>query len=199
MLGKKGEDTVSIESVDARITEHSEVSVLFFPDPGFPCRSLLRGQECRRENCRYEHQSTSLSKLLSELRSARKSIDVCVFTITCNEIADVLETAAKRGVAVRIITDDMQMRSQGSDVMRLSKVRGVQVRHDGNSEAHMHHKFAIVDGAALLNGSFNWTRAAVLTNKENVVVTKQAPDLIAAFAAEFEKLWGLFVDGRAWG
>jgi cardiolipin hydrolase len=56
----------------------------------------------------------------------------------------------------------------------------------------MHHKFAIIDKAKLLNGSFNWTRAAVITNQENVVVTKHAPGLLAAFDDEFEKLWAAF-------
>jgi cardiolipin hydrolase len=30
------------------------------------------------------------------------------------------------------------------------------------SEFHMHHKFCVVDGETLLNGSFNWTRQAVV-------------------------------------
>ena len=56
-----------------------------------------------------------------------------------------------------------------------------------NSPSHMHHKFAVIDGRLLLNGSFNWTRSAVLENRENVVVTDN-PALVAAFNREFERL-----------
>lgn len=38
----------------------------------------------------------------------------------------------------------------------------------------MHHKFAVIDGRLLVNGSFNWTRQAVLYNQENCVVTDNA-------------------------
>lgn len=43
----------------------------------------------------------------------------------------------------------------------------------------MHHKFAIVDKCLVLNGSFNWTRQAVLQNQENCVVTDE-PRLVSA-------------------
>ena len=55
----------------------------------------------------------------------------------------------------------------------------------------MHHKFAVIDGSRLLNGSYNWTRGAAEVNFENVVDAAEA-GLVAAFAAEFERLWKAF-------
>eukprot|EP00200_Dunaliella_tertiolecta_P013512 CAMPEP_0202392972 /NCGR_PEP_ID=MMETSP1127-20130417/92607_1 /ASSEMBLY_ACC=CAM_ASM_000462 /TAXON_ID=3047 /ORGANISM="Dunaliella tertiolecta, Strain CCMP1320" /LENGTH=186 /DNA_ID=CAMNT_0048995523 /DNA_START=876 /DNA_END=1433 /DNA_ORIENTATION=- len=157
--------------------------VLFYPDEALPCRFM---DKCRRNNCTYAHHATSLSRMLDFLNSAQRSLDICVFTITCNEIADVLLDAHKRGVHVRIISDDDQMASNGSDVARLSKA-GIAVKID-NSKYHMHNKFAIIDKRLLMNGSFNWTRQAVIGNNENVVI-QDTPQLVTAFGKYFESLW----------
>lgn len=60
---------------------------IFFPDSAMPCRKYAAGRECRRHNCEYAHTRTSLMELLDELAKARSTLDICVFTITCNEIA----------------------------------------------------------------------------------------------------------------
>jgi phosphatidylserine/phosphatidylglycerophosphate/cardiolipin synthase-like enzyme len=52
---------------------------------------------------------------------------------------------------VRLITDDDQMESAGSDIQDLVK-HGIPALHDNNHQAHMHHKFAVIDGKTLLNG-----------------------------------------------
>lgn len=97
--------------------------VLFFPDDKMPCRY---GGNCRRQRCEYAHNRTSLTRLLGYLNSAKRTLDVCVFTITCNEIADALEAAHQRGVKVRIISDNEQKRTLGSDVERLAQL-GIEV------------------------------------------------------------------------
>jgi cardiolipin hydrolase len=61
----------------------------------------------------------------------------------------------------------------------------------------MHHKFAVVDGAKLINGSFNWTRQAVLGNQENIVIVADAK-LCATFTKEFDSMWGKF-SGNKYG
>ena len=144
---------------------------------------------CRRRHCRFAHGPTSLKALLGELQAARSSLDIAVFTFTCNELADAVLAAVRRGVRVRLITDDDQMASRGSDVARLAK-GGVAVRHD-NSPALLHHKFGIVDGRTVLTGSFNWTRAAVLENRENILITAE-PAALSSYTREFDKLWAEF-------
>lgn len=52
-----------------------------------------------------------LCRLLQVLRSAQRTLDVCVFTITCDEIADALLQAHQRGVRVRVISDNDQVDS----------------------------------------------------------------------------------------
>eukprot|EP00041_Stephanoeca_diplocostata_P002930 m.30683 g.30683 ORF g.30683 m.30683 type:complete len:196 (+) comp13895_c0_seq2:401-988(+) len=166
---------------------------IFFPDNAMPCRNYTSPRGCRRNSCSYApcngSGNTSLMRFLQILGSARHTLDICVYTITCNEIADAVLEAMKRGVRVRLITDDEQINAQGSDVHRLANA-GAQSRHD-NASSHMHHKFAIVDSSTLLTGSFNWTRSAVLYNRENVIITKDR-SVINAFAAEFAKMWELY-------
>eukprot|EP00039_Didymoeca_costata_P015035 m.249323 g.249323 ORF g.249323 m.249323 type:complete len:263 (-) comp16140_c1_seq19:84-872(-) len=160
--------------------------VLFFPDPAMPCRYK---NNCKRYNCEYAHEETNLTKLIAKIDAAHSTLDICVFTITCNELANAVKNAVKRGVKVRLITDDDQASSRGSDIQDLAN-NGVEARHDQN-DAHMHNKFAIIDNNLLINGSFNWTRAAVLDNRENILITGDS-FFVSSFTQEFNKLWAAF-------
>ena len=130
-----------------------------------------------------------LNAILRHLAHARKSADICVFTITDDRIAEGIIEAHRRGVPVRILTDDAKAEDLGSDVDRL-EAAGIPVRID-RSSFHMHHKFAILDGSVLLTGSYNWTRGAARDNEENLIATDD-PRHLAAFARAFEHLWEKF-------
>lgn len=123
------------------------------------------------------------------LERAWKSVEICVFTITDDRIAEVILETAARDVAVRIITDDDKSLDAGSDISRI-KSRGVPVRCD-RSEYHMHHKFAVIDGQTVLTGSYNWTRGAANNNEENLVVLQDSR-LAGEFHTVFERLWQEF-------
>lgn len=127
--------------------------------------------------------------ILSELKHAESYVDICVFTISDDHIAKAIKACYRRGVDVRIITDDDKMNDRGSDIRELCKA-GIPVRTD-HSRSHMHHKFAIVDGHTLLTGSYNWTRSAYKYNHENLLVTFD-PDALSQYADEFERLWRVF-------
>ena len=134
-----------------------------------------------------------LDALLEAWRRVRERADVCVFTITDDRLTREIEAAVRRGVRVRIVSDDDKSEDLGSDVDRL-RAAGAQVVLDA-SEAHMHHKFAVFDGQQLVTGSFNWTRSASEVNAENLGVTDD-PRLVGAFANEFERLWQRLGDLR---
>jgi len=137
------------------------------------------GVACRRR----------LSGLLGE---ARDEVAVCVFTITDDRLAGPLIAAHRRGVRVRIISDDDKAHDRGSDVRRLAE-DGVPVRYDA-SPHHMHHKFAIFDGETVATGSYNWTRSAADANRENLVITDDR-SVVRAYAEAFEELWTTYGGG----
>ena len=134
------------------------------------------GEDCRRQ-------------LLDLLVAARETLDISVFTISDDRLSEAIVAAHRRGIQVRLMTDNDKAHDQGSDIFKLIR-QGVDVRMD-NTENHMHHKFALVDKRILVNGSFNWTRSATDFNQENILVTDESK-LVSAYLAEFESLWNQF-------
>lgn len=135
-----------------------------------------------------------LRKLRELCLGAKRSIDACVYTIADDRLTDALIDAHRRGLTVRILSDNLKVHDTGSDVHRL-RDRGIDVRLD-DSDFHMHHKFALFDGMRLANGSFNWTRGASTGNEENLVVTDDVR-LVRAFSERFGRLWERFGPGSA--
>ena len=130
-----------------------------------------------------------LNEIIWQLGKAKSTIDICVFTITDNRISAAIIDAHERGVKVRIISDNDKALDKGSDIQRLMNA-DMLLRLD-KTDNHMHHKFAVIDGATLINGSFNWTRSATDYNHENIVSSSDK-QLISQFQRVFEQLWHKF-------
>jgi len=147
------------------------------PRPQLPAEAYFSpGEDCRR-------------KLIRLLNCAADKVDICVFTITDDRIAEAILKAHRHKVAVRVIADNDKANDPGSDVDRIAR-SGVAVRLD-RSDYHMHHKFALFDGSAVVTGSYNWTRSAADYNEENLIVAHD-PRLVQAFSGVFERLWEEF-------
>ena len=131
------------------------------------------GKDCLNRICRF-------------INETEKRIDICVFTITDDRITRKIEEALRKGIHIRIISDNTKSEDRGSDLDRLEGM-GIKCRFDKTS-AHMHHKFAISDNDHLLNGSYNWTRSASTENNENILVSNNAK-LVRSFQNEFNRLW----------
>lgn len=120
------------------------------------------------------------------LRDAITSVDLCIFTITDHELARQIIACHKRGVKVRIITDDEKTTAKGSDIFKFQKA-GIPVKTD-HSHYHMHNKFGIIDGRIAITGSFNWTYTATKHNQENLLATSKF-EIVKQYKDEFERLW----------
>ncbi|MBI9065835.1 MAG: hypothetical protein JEZ09_01005 [Salinivirgaceae bacterium] len=147
-----------------KIDDHPEKRVFFSP-----------GDEC-------------LLAIIDHLNKAVSNIDICVFTISDNRLSDKIIEAHRRGVRIRIITDDDKSNDRGSDIHKMAEL-GIDIKMD-NSSYHMHHKFAIFDKVDVITGSFNWTRSAAEYNQENILVSSDK-HVISAYVNKFESLWQL--------
>lgn len=130
---------------------------------------------------------TQISDTLIELlQNARKSVKLCVFSITDNTLAYEVIKCHRRGLDVKVITDDMKTFDKGSEIHSMSK-RGIDIKID-HSQYHMHNKFGVIDDRIVFTGSFNWTYTASKHNQENLVVTSNH-SIVEQFNEEFERLW----------
>ena len=124
--------------------------------------------------------------IINHIFNAKESLDIAVFTISDDEITAEILRAWKRGVEVRIITDNDKSLDEGSDIYLLAK-NDIPVKVD-NSPRHMHHKFSICDGIYVLTGSYNWTLSAARYNQENIIELENQA-IADQFQAEFNLLW----------
>lgn len=97
--------------------------VLFFPDTKVACRKQFTSRNgCNVQNCRMSHDSRlSYSQLMRVLSSATRSIDVCVFCLTCHELTEILGVLVEKHLKIRVVTDSDQRDAMGSQVGALLK------------------------------------------------------------------------------
>lgn len=166
---------------------------VFFPDRKWTCPALVDGKQCTfGPNCTYTHD-TALLKVMNALRLSRKTLDVCIYVLSYNDLANVLIDQQKRGVKVRVIVDGREIEVASSRVKKLRR-QGIQVKLSPHAMSSlMHNKFGIIDGRLLMTGSFNWTKNAVLNNWDNVLFTTD-PRHVAPYQAKFDEFWDTFTD-----
>jgi cardiolipin hydrolase len=140
-----------------------------------------------RFNNVYFSPGSEIKETISNLlRDAQTSVDLCVFTITDHELGGQIIACQKRGIKVRLITDDEKTTAKGSEIFKLEKA-GIPVKID-HSHYHMHNKFGIIDNRIAITGSFNWTYTATKHNQENLLATSKF-EIVKQYKDEFERLW----------
>lgn len=110
--------------------------------------------------------------LIRTIRAAKSDIYIAIYTITDRAICSALVEAVARGVTVRMKYDKESSKFPAMrDAIGYLKKSGVTCKAISSKvEAKMHHKFAIIDRARVLTGSYNYTAAAGDLNYENLVL-----------------------------
>jgi len=131
--------------------------------------------------------------IIRELEKTHKTVDIAMFMFTDRRLAYELLKLKKKGINIRIVLDGRSSENRFSK-SRFFKNKGINVRCDYSHPSTkygniMHNKFAIIDNSVLITGSYNWTASAEELNDENILIIKDAPEIITAYNKVFEKLW----------
>lgn len=152
-----------------------------------PTKNIIKKISTIEKQVQFFPSEENLKKLIVQLKKTKKSLDVCCYCITNNKLAKVIYAVHKEGIPTRVISDDETINWQGSDLNTLANA-GVPVKVDKTFAKKMHNKFCIIDNKYLINGSFNFTVAAVTKNYENIMVLDDKA-IISEYIKEFNSLW----------
>ena len=137
-------------------------------------------------------------ELIAYIEAAQRTLDVAIYDFQASVgetagVASALETAAHRGVAVRVaINEDRPDHPAQPPPPRCipEEVHGLDVPTRGvhGQRCLMHHKYVVRDRRGVWTGSLNWTDDAFAL-EENVVLRLESAEIASAFARDFEQLW----------
>lgn len=127
--------------------------------------------------------------IIDFIKSAKHKIDICLFTISDNYIAEAIIEAHFSGVNVRIITDRNKIYDKGNDMHEFAD-KGIPTKLDPK-ESWMHHKFAVVDEDRVVTGSYNWTRSASDKNYEDIAIMSEKR-IVDKYQGRFNEMWKNF-------
>ena len=154
----------------SRVKRLSEITVFFSPNGG--CTEAI----------------------VSEIEKARSEILVQAYSFTSEPIADALQGATIRQVAVTILVDKSGNAPDNKFSMAGRMALVAEVLVDG-AHAIAHNKIMVIDSKTVITGSFNFSASAEHKNAENLLVIKDK-DVAAIYKRNFEqhkahsKPWG---------
>jgi phosphatidylserine/phosphatidylglycerophosphate/cardiolipin synthase-like enzyme len=118
------------------------------------------------------------------VNAATHQILVQAYSFTSAPIAKALVDAHKRGVRVLAVLDKSNETDKYSAATFLVNA-GIQTLID-DRHAIAHSKVMVIDSATIITGSFNFTKKAEASNAENLLVIKDAPELVKAYEANIQ-------------
>ncbi|AVH62153.1 DUF655 domain-containing protein [Nostoc sp. 'Peltigera membranacea cyanobiont' N6] len=141
------------------------------------------------------------------LNSATKSVDMALFVLSDQRLANILENRHQQSVQIRALIEPQfayRPYSEALDMMGVALSNKCKYEIDNHPWQNpittvgvpllpkgdlLHHKFGVIDSQTVITGSHNWSDAANNGNDETLVVI-QNPIVAAHYVREFARLYG---------
>ncbi len=127
-------------------------------------------------------------RMVELLRSAKKTLQVAMFTFTRMDFAKELVAAQQRGIQVEVFVDRKSARGMGKKVANYLQDEGIALHMMGEGSL-FHYKLAWVDEETLIEGSLNWTKAAFTKNDDCYIVFRRLSPANSEKLNTLVKLW----------
>lgn len=122
--------------------------------------------------------------VLEVFASAQKSIYAALYDLNSGRVAASLVAAKGRGVDVRLVTDNSNMKRESIALLEKS---GIKVISDEKSGL-MHNKFVIVDSLLVFTGSLNFTDNGFHKNDNNLLLLR-SKECASIYTLEFNEMY----------
>lgn len=123
--------------------------------------------------------------LIFLLNEAQSTIDIAMYELDLENVAEALIAAHERGVRVRVVHDNEHTEDDG--LIEELEDAGIPATPDQRG-AFQHNKFVVIDSLVVWTGSMNFTINDVYRNNNNVIAFV-SPELAANYTAEFEEMF----------
>jgi len=129
----------------------------------------------------FSPQGGATEAVVRELQGAQTQVLMQAYSFPSAPIAKALVEAHQRRVKILAVLDKSNETGKYSAATFLYNA-GIQPLIDAE-HAIAHSKVMVIDSATVITGSFNFTKAAEGKNAENLLVIKDAPELVQAYEA----------------
>jgi phosphatidylserine/phosphatidylglycerophosphate/cardiolipin synthase-like enzyme len=122
--------------------------------------------------------------LIRAIDQAQRTIDMAIYSISLENVAEALLRAQERGVQVRLVMESEAMERK---VPQRLQDAGIPILGD-RREGLMHNKFTVIDGKEVWTGSLNLTSSGAYQDFNNLLVLR-SPQIAENYAVEFAEMF----------
>jgi len=160
---------------------------------------VIAGENVKDNVSIYFSPETNLSKKIQdEIKKAKKSVEIAMFTFTQKDIANSVITAAERNIDdVTVIMEQKQTWftwvDEAFENTAKERTNFNFVRAENKLAGHsaMHNKFCIIDGETVITGASNWAKSGTAKPNEDIIIIKDK-NVAKAYKQRFADLMAIY-------